>query len=212
MARSPGPDRRFFDVWSIFYDLPLVQRLTYRPEHDAVVRALRRAPPRRILDVGCGTGLLSARIHAEMPGSRVVGCDFSGGMLGRARQRTARVHWVRANALRLPFADERFDGLVSTEAFHWFPDQPAALRDFRRVLAPGGRLLLSLINPPSEALSRITRAGSVLMGEPLYWPTRTRMREQVEAAGFRVVDQRMVYRVPAGLVLPSVLTEAVRRD
>ena len=210
MAERRGPDRWIFDVWSMFYDAPLVQWLTYRPEQDAVLRALRNGRHERLLDVGCGTGLLSARIRRELPGCCVVGCDFSRGMLQRAAAKRPGVAWVRGDALRLPFADTSFDVLVSTEAFHWFPDQPAALTEFLRVLAPGGRLLVSLINPPVAALSRLTRAGSALLGEPLYWPTRSRMRRQVEAAGFRVEAQRRVFRVPAGLVLPSVLTEAVR--
>jgi ubiquinone/menaquinone biosynthesis C-methylase UbiE len=210
MAERRGPDRWLFDVWSRFYDAPLVQRITYRPEHDAVLRALQRGGHERLLDVGCGTGLLSARIQRTLPGCAVVGCDFSRGMLQQAADKREGVGWVRGNALRLPFADASFDVLVSTEAFHWFPDQPAALTEFRRVLAPGGRLLVSLINPPLAAISRLTRAGSELLGEPLYWPTRARMRRQVEAAGFRVKAQRHVFRVPAGLILPSVLTEAVR--
>jgi len=201
-----------FDVWSRFYDWPLVQRLTYRPEHDAVLRALRRAPPRRLLDVGCGTGVLSTRIRAEFGAVSVTGCDFSAGMLRQAIAKPAGVQWVQGDALRLPFADASFDTLVSTEAFHWFPDQPAALRELRRLLTPGGRLLVSLINPPIEALSRLTRAGSAIMGEPLFWPTRRRMHRQVVEAGFRVEAQRPVFRVPAGLVLPSVLTEAVREQ
>jgi ubiquinone/menaquinone biosynthesis C-methylase UbiE len=210
MAERRGPDRWLFDVWSRFYDAPLVQRLTYRPEHDAVLRALRSGGHERLLDVGCGTGLLSARIVRALPGCGVVGCDFSRGMLERAAARRRGARWVRGDALRLPFADASFDVLVSTEAFHWFPDQPAALTEFRRVLEPGGRLLVSLINPPVAALSRLTQAGSALLGEPLYWPTRSRMRRQVEAAGFRVEAQRQVFRMPAGLILPSVLTEAVR--
>lgn len=210
MTTRQGPDRWLFDVWSRFYDAPLVQRLTYRPEHDAVLRALRSGAHERLLDVGCGTGLLSARIARALPGCGVVGCDFSRGMLERAAAGRRSARWVRGDALRLPFADASFDVLVSTEAFHWFPDQPAALTEFRRVLEPGGRLLVSLINPPVAALSRLTQAGSALLGEPLYWPTRSRMRRQVEAAGFRVEAQRHVFRVPAGLILPSVLTEAVR--
>ena len=210
MARPRGPDRRLFDQWSRFYDAPLVQRLTYRPEHDAVLRVLRRVEHRRVLDVGCGTGLLSARIGRELPQAEVVGCDFSSGMLQRAAERAPERGWVRADALRLPFGDASFDALVSTEAFHWFPDQGAALVEFFRVVAPKGRLLLSLVNPPFEALSRITRLGSRLGGQPLYWPTRARMRQQVEAAGFRVEAQRHVFRVPAGLILPSVLTVALR--
>jgi len=192
MAQRPGPDRWLFDLWSTFYDAPLVQWLTYRPEHEAVLGALRRTPHRRVLDVGCGTGRLSARIGHELPGATVVGCDFSRGMLEHAARRTRGAGWVQGNALRLPFRDASFDAVVSTEAFHWFPDQAAALAEFFRVLEPKGRLLVSLINPPAELLSRLARSGSRWLGEPMFWPTRSRMRRQVEGAGFRVAAQQRV--------------------
>jgi hypothetical protein len=51
--------------------------------------------------------------------------------------------------------------------------------------------------------------GSRLVGQPFYWPTRRRMRELVEATGFRVDEQQRVYRLP-GVLLPPVLTIAVR--
>jgi len=210
MPARPGPDQWLFDVWSRFYDAPLVQRLTYRPEHDAVLRELRRAAPARVLDIGCGTGLLSARIREELPAVRVVGCDFSRGMLARASRHRRAAALVQGSALTLPFGDGVFEAVVSTEAFHWFPDQDAALREFFRVLAPGGRLLVSLVNPPLEAMSRIGRRLSRLLGEPANWPTRGRMRRRVEDAGFRVETQRLVLRVPGTLLLPSVLTIASR--
>jgi len=131
-------------------------------------------------------------------------------MLRRAADKRRGPYWVQGNALGLPFADASFDAVVSTEAFHWFPDQGAALVEFFRVLAPSGRLLVSLVNPPVEVLSRLARAGSQLLGEPLFLPTRSQMREKVEAAGFRIESQQHVFRLPAGLVLPSVLTTAVR--
>ena len=85
-----------------------------------------------------------------------------------------------------------------------------ALREFFRVLTPKGRAFVSLVNPPLEVMSRAGRHLSKLAGQPARWPTRGRMRRQVEAAGFRVESQRHVFRVPAGLILPSVLTEATR--
>lgn len=209
MPPRGGPDRGLFDLWSYVYDAPLVQRLTYRPEQEAVLRRLAGPPPGRVLDVGCGTGRLAARIRGEL-GLPTVGCDFSRGMLVRARARSRRVSWVQAEAGRLPFGDASFDALVCTEAFHWFPDPQGALAEMRRVLAPGGRLLVSLVNPPLEWLSRAFRAASRLAGEPLLWPTRPRMRGWVEAAGFRVEEQRRVFRIPAGLTLPTVLTVARR--
>ena len=208
MDTPPGAKRWFFDAWSRLYDLPVVQWLTYRPVHDAVLHVLREDRPRTVLDLGCGTGLLSQRIRRELPRVWVVGCDFSLGMLRRALGHGGA--WVQGDALRLPFRDACFDALVSTEAFHWFPDQPAALAECFRVLAPGGRLLVALVNPPLEPMSDAIHLGSRLAGQPFYWPTRARMRTLVEGAGFRVRTQRRLYRLPAGLVFPPVLTVALR--
>jgi ubiquinone/menaquinone biosynthesis C-methylase UbiE len=210
MAERSGPDRRLFDLWSRVYDAPLVQRLTYRPEHDAVLAALRRVDHGQVLDVGCGTGQLARRIERDLPRAWVAGCDFSIGMLRESARGGRGSVRIQGDALHLPFGDASFDAVVSTEAFHWFPDQRVALAEFFRVLRPKGRLLVSLVNPRLDAMTRLTRAGSRLVGEPLYWPTRARMRRQVEAAGFEGVTQRFVLRLPAAFILPSVLTQAVR--
>jgi len=209
-APAAGPNRWFFDLWSLVYDLPVVQWATYRPVHDAVVGALGRTNPRRVLDIGCGTGQLATRLHRELRQVEIVGCDFSAGMLGRAATRSRRVRWVRGDAGRLPFDDESFDAVVSTEAFHWFPDQAAALREIYRVLKPGGRLLLALVNTPSTTVSRAVQTASRLVGEPFYWPSVDQMRRRVEAAGFRVAGQRRVFRVAGMVLFPPILTDAVR--
>ena len=202
-----GPSRRFFDLWSRLYDARLVQRVVYRPVQDAVVGALGR--PRRVLDVGCGTGLLTARLAHERPGTTVVGCDFSFGMLEQAAaSRGAPAWWVQGDAMRLPFAPDAFGAVTCTESFHWYPDQAAALAEFFRVLEPGGRLLVALVNPRTEGLSRAGEVVARTAGQPAIWPSRRRMRELVEGAGFRLESQRPVRRPPAVLLLAAVLTIA----
>jgi SAM-dependent methyltransferase len=206
-----GPRRWLFDVWSLFYDVPLVQRMVYRAPQDAVVAELRAAGARDVLDVGCGTGLLAARLRRELRGVRIVGCDFSAGMLAQARRHDARAAWVRGDAGRLPFRDGAFDAIVSTEAFHWFPDPHAALRELARVLRPDGRLLVALVNPRFAATGRIMHLASRLVGEPFRWPTAAAMRAMVRGAGFRVDRQTRLFRLPGALLIPPVLTVATKR-
>ena len=217
MTRADGPRRGFFDLWSRFYDLPAAQAAADRPVHDAVVARLRSLGCRAVADIGCGTGLLSSRLARELPAVRVVGLDFSAGMLREATTNEPPaprgvVGWVQGDAQRLPFRDASFDAVVSTESFHWYPDQRAALAEFRRVLAPHGRLLVELINPPIAAIGTLARLASRVGGQPLTWPTRDEMRALVERAGFRVEAQQRIFRWLSPLLLPAVLTVAARAD
>jgi hypothetical protein len=70
--------------------------------------------------------------------------------------------------------------------------------------------VVALVNTPNDAVRSAVRVGSTLLGQPFDWPTRARMRALFATAGFRVLEQRRVFRIPAGLLLPPVLTVAVR--
>lgn len=207
MPEVPTARRAFFDLWSLFYDVPPVQWALYRPVHEAVLTQLRSPPARRVLDVGCGTGILTSRIGSVLSGL-VCGFDLSFGMLQQAARRRVGP-WVQTDAVRLPVRDESVDAIVSTEAFHWFTDHDAALHEFRRVLAPGGRMIVAFVNPRSPAAARAAREWSSRAGQPVYWPTREQMRDRVEAAGLRVRRQSRVIRV-FGMSLPTVMTVAER--
>jgi SAM-dependent methyltransferase len=112
--------------------------------------------------------------------------------------------------MALPFAEGCFDTVISTEAFHWFPHPRTALDQIHRTLAPGGQLLLAFVNPPSAFVSEVARFGSRLIGDPLLWPTRSRVRGWLEEVGFRIDFQHRIRRLPGGIVLPPVLTAARR--
>ncbi len=202
-----GASRSFFDLWSRTYDNPVVQAFTYRPVQDAVIAALLDHAPDRVLDVGCGTGLFTTRLSAEL-GVATAGVDYSWGMIDQASRHSRAPSWVQADAMALPIASGAVDAIVCTESFHWYPDQARALKEFKRVLRPEGRIYVALINPATERISEWTRRWSQRGRQPLYWPTSERMRSMVTAAGLQVVRQQRLRRIPAGVLFPPVLTIA----
>ena len=118
-------------------------------EQRRVVReALALRPGERVLDVGSGPGLLAQEMAVAVgAGGRVQGVDVSASMLAIAGRRrgepgAAPIALAEADATALPFADRSFDVVVSTQVYEYVADIPAALAEARRVLAPGGRLLI----------------------------------------------------------------------
>jgi len=105
----------------------------------------------RVLDVGCGTGLVLRAVAARLPGAEVLaGVDAAAAMIEVARARAAgdpvsgsRLSFEQGMAEQLPFPDESFDLVVSAVSFHHWNDQAAGLAECHRVLAPGGRLVLT---------------------------------------------------------------------
>jgi len=99
----------------------------------------------RVLDVGCGTGILAREVAVRTgSGGRVVGIDPSPGMLAVARQLAPAVEWREGLAESLPFRDQSFDAVVSQFALMFFTDRHLALREMLRVLTPGGRLAVAV--------------------------------------------------------------------
>jgi ubiquinone/menaquinone biosynthesis C-methylase UbiE len=189
---------RAFNVISRVYDNSVLQRFAYRANHDAVIAALRRAGSRRVVDVGCGTGILATRIQRDLEPELVYGCDPTPGMLEKARERSAAVQWIQGAAEQLPLDDDAVDAVVTTEAFQFF-DQPAAVEEFHRVLEPGGLLAIAVITPV------LPLPGVVLERIPATWRTPGGLRGLVEDAGFEVTDQHRVR-----LLGPGVATVAVK--
>ncbi len=200
-----SPVSRLFDRVARVYDVPALQRLVYRPVQDLAIAELKDAGSRRVLDVGCGTGIFASRLRTELDAELVCGCDLSPGMLAQATARSSGVEWLLGDSGRLPLSDGVVDAVVCTEAFHFF-DQPAALAEFHRVLSDGGLLLVAMINPRTDAGSRFLRTQARAIGT---WPSRTEMKRMVQRAGFTVRRQHRVNRI-LGLALPTRLTVAGR--
>lgn len=197
---------RFWSFAAPAYNQPCLQRWVYRPAQDEVVAALRARGSRRVADIACGTGILTDRIERELRPEEIYGLDMSDGMLAQARQRSERVRWMKSAAEELPFDDDFLDAVVTTSAFHFF-DQPAALREFRRVLAPGGVVAVTTIGPRQPGpLHRL----SADLRNPAHIPSPTEMRTLFEDAGLTVADQHRVRRPLWTQLLSDLITVGVK--
>ncbi len=183
------------------YDLPFLQQWVYRPPHDEVIAQLRAHRSRRIADIGCGTGILSDRIGRELQPDEIYGVDISDGMLEKARARSDRVQWLRGPAEQLPFDDGTLDAVVTTSAFHFF-EQPAALREFHRVLASGGLVAVAALS----ARQPLLQAPSANRWKPQHNASPAEMRTLFESAGFAVSDQHRIRRPAWTWIVSDLIT------
>jgi ubiquinone/menaquinone biosynthesis C-methylase UbiE len=103
-------------------------------------------PGERVCDVGVGPGLLSFEMAQTVgENGRAAGIDQSEAMLEMTRTRCSELGWTdfrQADATKLPFEDESFDAVVSTQVYEYVPDMASALAEAHRVLRPGGRVLI----------------------------------------------------------------------
>lgn len=154
-ARRESFVRDLFDDTAPWYDVA-IGVLSFgsgrRYRRDALVRAGLK-PGDRLLDLATGTGVV-ARAASEVTGA-IVGADPSIGMLTSGRETFAR---VQATSEALPFDDASFDFISIGFALRHFADLHAAFRECRRVLRPGGRLLILEITAPRSRVARAALA------------------------------------------------------
>lgn len=132
-----------YDGW---YQTPL-GRVADRLQGALVERLAQPRPGERALDVGTGTGHYAVRLAAR--GLNVAGVDPSEAMLAVARAKGVPVDWRLARAEHLPFPDGSFDLVLAVTVLEFVADPLQALAEMWRVTAPGGRLVLGVLNAAS---------------------------------------------------------------
>ncbi len=172
----------------------------------ATRQALGARPGDTVLDVAAGTGVSTVELAAG--GVRAIACDFSQGMLRAGAGRP--VPMVAGDAMALPFADASVDGLVVSFGLRNVADPDVALREFARVVRPGGTLVVCEFSSPTwapfrtvyteylmRALPRIARAVSsnpdayVYLAESIRaWPDQPALAARIQAAGWADVEWR----------------------
>jgi len=142
-----------FDRIAGVYDLMnslMTAGLHHRWRRRAVDLA-RVGPGANVLDVASGTGDLAIELAARVgAGGSVIGSDFSEQMLDRARVKAPQLEWVQANALALPYEDDRFDAVTVGFGARNFSDLDQGLAEMVRVTRPGGRIVVLEITTPTR--------------------------------------------------------------
>lgn len=162
-------------------------------------------PGDRVLDVACGTGVVT-RLVANKIGSagQVVGFDLNAGMLARARasrETAAAIEWRLGNATDMPFADATFDCVICQHGLQFIPNKAAAVSEMHRVLADRGRIVVSVWRSIEHCPWQAAIADAVErnMGSEQAAQIRSafsfgdadQLQQVIVAAGFRGVEIRI---------------------
>lgn len=194
-------------------------------ERPAMLALAGEVAGRRILDVGCGSGPLSAALRDR--GAVVSGFDLSAAMIDLARARLGDGVDLRVHDLAdpLPYVDAAFDDVVASLVLHYLADWTGPLAELRRVLKPGGRLILSVnhpllykaMHPEADYFATVDfsydaeHAGRTVVYTNWHRPLQA-MSDAFTSAGFRisVVNEPPVDPATPVELLPAGLTHPVR--
>jgi len=142
-ARTEAEIRRYYDELSSSYERDRKHRYHRMVDDLETALVCRYAREARVLELGCGTGLILQRVAKVARDA--VGIDLSEGMAQRARERGLDVRI--GNVCELPFDDGEFDLTYSFKVLAHVPEVEEALREAARVTKPGGHLVLEFYNP-----------------------------------------------------------------
>lgn len=150
-------DATHYDAFAASYDAENAgSLLNAHYERPAILRLVGDPAGRRILDAGCGSGPLTAALRDQ--GASVTGIDGSPAMIALARERLGEAVPLHVGDLArpLPFADQAFDDAIASLVLHDLEDWDAPLAELRRVLRPGGRLIVSVNHPTVRLMTHPT--------------------------------------------------------
>lgn len=155
MIDKAGVARRFGHAAATYDHYARVQR---RMAQRVAAQAARLQPaPASVLELGCGTGALTALLLATFPAARVTAVDLAPAMLRHARERldgaveSGRARLVPGDAETLPFEPGAYDLVVSNAALQWFAAPKATLEALARALRPGGWMVHATFGPGTFA-------------------------------------------------------------
>jgi trans-aconitate methyltransferase len=212
MALAIGT-KRIWNVWAPVYNkIWGFQRFSLTPTRKFVRKYLEQSGshPKNILDIGCGIGELSHELSLQMPDARILGVDYSDGMIARAKKDYSgpNIEYLLGSLENIP-ATRKFDLIVSTHSFPYFPDKLKAARTMKDMLMPGGRIII--IQGNTNNLYDAAWLALVKLGvSKADFISVKKVRSTLQEAGFRIGTVR---RVDTVFFIPSIyMVEGFKDD
>lgn len=138
-----------YDLIAHLYDEP---GRNYDTDPNLIGFLQQTSSPRvRILDMGCGTGKQLAADNKIFPEIQAIGLDLFHGMLQQARKRCNEIIWIQGDNTNLPFQNASFDYVTNQFSYHHVQNKPRFIADTYRILKPGGRFVITNLDPWSMA-------------------------------------------------------------
>lgn len=177
---------------------------------EALVKCIDLKETEKVLDVACGTGV-ATRLAKDKVGltGHVDGLDINASMLSKAKEIASGldINWIESDIGSTNLPSAAYDAIISQHGYHYFPDKPAALCEFRRLLKPGGRIAFSIWDSHSPYTLAICSAVEKFISPEVAarqrsqrsTPSADELHDQVRNAGFlgiNVQRQQLMMDVP----------------
>lgn len=128
-------------TFSGLQDIYNAARPTYPATSLSHLKSLINSDSPEIIDIGCGTGILTRQLQTTIPNAKIQGCDINADMVAKAKLASPDIHFFENIAEDLPFGDNKFNLITVAQAIHWF-DRPKFYPEMLRILKSGGTLAL----------------------------------------------------------------------
>ncbi|HIH47027.1 TPA: methyltransferase domain-containing protein [Candidatus Woesearchaeota archaeon] len=182
-----------FNRWAPQYDFSLFQwwmKKFHRKVFAEVDKNVEAKQKAKFLDLSCGTGELLYELAKTKPRLQLFGVDIAENMLALAKHKVPSAKFFQMDVHHLKLKDNTFDYVVSTEAFHHYPNQHKAVSEMVRVCKPGGKVMIADINFFSSLLHHL-----FVKVEPgcVYINSRKEMIRLFEEAGLKNIRQERTF-------------------
>lgn len=184
MHETPDPRIAFFDNLAPHWDSAGQDAVQTVRRLDEVVEMLDLRPPLDLLEVGCGSGQITAWLASRVAPGRVVAVNFAEAMLEQARRKNVPAEFRRADVCAGDWEAEVFDVVFCFHAFPHFRDPPTAVRNMAGALRPDGRLIVIHLASRAQINAFHDAVGGAVAGDHL--PARGDWEELLSAAGLRM--------------------------